>query len=99
MSPSGRHELLAAGCIDISNYITEMPGKVYVTVTLKPAIKKVVSGKIEFELSWVMQEDSSFIFIVSYCNDDLAYEWHLKVNYSIIMLYFRSMNLINKLSK
>ena len=71
----------------------------FLPVTLKPAIKKVVSGKIEFELSWVMQEDSSFIFIVSYCNDDLAYEWHLKVNYSIIMLYFRSMNLINKLSK
>ena len=61
MSPSGHHELLAIGCIDISNYITEMPGKVYVTVTLKPAIKKVVSGKIEFELSWVMQEDDKVI--------------------------------------
>ena len=99
MSRSDRYELLATGCIDISNYIAKTPGKVDVTVTLKPAIKKVVSGKIEFELSWVMQEDSSFIFIVSYCNDDLAYEWHLKVNYSIIMLYFRSINLINKLSK
>ena len=61
MSPSGRHELLATDCIDISNYITGMPGKVYVTVTLKPAIKKVVSGKIEFELSWVMQGDDKVI--------------------------------------
>ena len=61
MSPSGRHELLATGSIDISNYITEMPGKVYVTVTLKPVIKKVVSGEIEFELSWVMQEDDKVI--------------------------------------
>ena len=37
------------------------PGKLDVTVTLKPAIKKVVSGKIEFELSWVMQEDDQVI--------------------------------------
>ena len=61
MSPSGRHQLLATGCIDISNYITERPGKLEVTVTLKPAIKRVVSGKIEFELSWVMQEDDQVI--------------------------------------
>ena len=54
-------QLLATGCIDISNYITERPGKLDVTVTLKPAIKKVVSGKIEFELSWVMQEDDQVI--------------------------------------
>lgn len=40
---SGCHQLLATGCIDIRNYITETPGKVDVTVTLKPAIKKVVS--------------------------------------------------------
>ena len=52
---------MATDCIDISNYITGMPGKVYVTVTLKPAIKKVVSGKIEFELSWVMQGDDKVI--------------------------------------
>ena len=57
----GHHQLLATGCIDISNYITEMPGKVDVTVTLKPAIKKVVSGKIEFELSWIIQEDDGVI--------------------------------------
>ena len=67
MSPSGHHELLATGCIDVSNYITEAPGKVDVTVTLKPAIKKVVSGEIKFELSWVMTKSfskySSFIFI------------------------------------
>lgn len=37
------YELLATGCIDISNYIAKTPGKVDVTVTLKPAIKKVVS--------------------------------------------------------
>ena len=54
-----------------------------VTVILKPAIKKVVSGKIEFELSWViMQEDESFseyssvISIASYHNDLVAYAWH-----------------------
>ena len=41
-------------------------------------------------------EYSSVISVASSCNDDLAYVWHLKVNYSIIMLYFRSMNLINK---
>ncbi|XP_022808657.1 EH domain-binding protein 1-like [Stylophora pistillata] len=57
VSRNGRHQLLATGCIDISNYITERPGKVDVTVTLKPAIKKVLSGKIEFELSWAMHED------------------------------------------
>ena len=33
----------------------------FLPVTLKPAIKKVVSGKIEFELSWVMQEDDKVI--------------------------------------
>ncbi|CAH3147522.1 unnamed protein product [Pocillopora meandrina] len=61
VSPSGCHQLLATGCIDISNYITEMPRKVEVTVTLKPAIKKVVSGKIEFELSWIIQEDDRVV--------------------------------------
>ncbi|CAH3147349.1 unnamed protein product, partial [Pocillopora meandrina] len=61
VSHSVRHQLLATGCIDISNYIKERPGKLDVTVTLKPAIKKVVSGKIEFELSWVMQENDQVI--------------------------------------
>ena len=69
-----------------------MPGKLDVTVTLKPAIKKVVSGEIKFELSWVMWEDDkviqwvflSIISVASSCNDDLAYVWHLKY---IIMLY------------
>ena len=42
---------------------------------------------------------SSLIFLASYCNDDLAYVQHLKVNYPIIVLYFRSVSLINKLSK
>ena len=41
-------------------------------------------------------EYSSLIFIASYCNDHPAYKWNLKVNYYFIMLYFRSMNLINK---
>ena len=47
-------------------------------------------------------EYSSLIFIasyninISYYNDHPAYEWNLKVNYYFIMLYFRSMNLINK---
>ena len=41
-------------------------------------------------------EYSSVISVASSCNDDLAYVRHLKVNYSIIMLYFRLMNLINK---
>ena len=35
----------------------------------------------------------------SYCNDHPAYEQHLKVNYYFIMLYLRSMNLINKFLK
>lgn len=61
VSRNGRHQLLATGCIDISNYVTEKPGKVDVTVTLQPAIKKVVSGKIEFELSWVIQEEDPVI--------------------------------------
>ena len=42
---------------------------------------------------------SSLIFLAGYCNDDLAYAQHLKVNYPIIVLYFRSVSLINKLSK
>ena len=42
---------------------------------------------------------SSLIFLASYCNDDLAYVQHLKVNYPIIVLYYRSVSLINKLSK
>ena len=41
-------------------------------------------------------EYSLLISIASSCNDDLAYVWHLKVNYSIIILYFRSMNVINE---
>ena len=45
----------------ISAITSQMPGKVDVTVTLKPAIKKVVSGEIKFELSWVMQEDDKVI--------------------------------------
>ena len=44
-------------------------------------------------------EYSSLIFSASYCDDDLAYVQHLKVNYPIIVLYFRSVSLINKLSK
>ena len=57
MSASGRHKLLATGCIDISDYVSKKLRKFDVTVTLKPAIKNVLSGKIEFELSSVIQED------------------------------------------
>ena len=42
---------------------------------------------------------SSLIFLAGYYNDDLAHAQHLKVNYPIIVLYFRSVSLINKLSK
>ena len=39
------------------DYISKKPWKFDVTVTLKPAIKNVLSRKIEFELSSVIQED------------------------------------------
>ena len=57
MSHSGKRKLLATGCIDINDYITEEPRKSEVTVTLKPKNKHVLSGVIEFELSSVMLED------------------------------------------
>ena len=44
-------------------------------------------------------EYSLLIFMASYFNDHPAYEWNSKVSSSIIMLYFRSMNLINKFLK
>ena len=49
MSRRGRNQLLATGCFNISDYVTEKPGKADVTVTLQ--IEKVISGKVEFELS------------------------------------------------
>lgn len=39
----------------ISDYVTEKPGKADVTVTLQ--IEKVISGKVEFELSQAMDEN------------------------------------------
>ena len=57
MSAGGRHKLLTTGCIDIIDYISKKSRKFDVTVTLKPAIKNVLSGKIEFELSSFIQED------------------------------------------
>ena len=43
----------------IDDYISKKPRKFGVMVTLKPAIKNFLSGKIEFELSSVIQEDCS----------------------------------------
>ena len=43
----------------IDDYISKKPRKFGMMVTLKPAIKNVLSGKIEFELSSVIQEDCS----------------------------------------
>ena len=62
-------KILASGCIDVqhqqmqwpeslvSDYNTQEPKKFDITVTLKPANKNFVTGKIEFELSSVMLED------------------------------------------
>ena len=57
MSAGGWHKLLATGWISIIDYISKKSWKFDVTVTLKLAIKDVLSGKIEFELSSVIQED------------------------------------------
>ena len=57
MSAGGWHKLLATGWINIIDYISKKPWKFDVTVTLKLAIKNFLSGKIEFELSSVIQED------------------------------------------
>ena len=57
MSTGGRHKLLATDCIDISDYNSKKPRKFDVTVTLNSAIRNVLSGKIEFELSSVIKED------------------------------------------
>ena len=57
MSAGGWNKLLATGWINIIDYISKRPWKFDVTVTLKLAIKNVLSGKIEFELSSVIQED------------------------------------------
>ena len=62
-------KILATGCIDVqhqqmqwpeslvSDYNTQERKKFDVTITLKPANKNVVTGKIKFELSSVMLED------------------------------------------
>ena len=57
MSAGGWHKLLATGWINIIDYISKKPWKFDVTVTLKLAIKNFLSGKIEFELSSVIQKD------------------------------------------
>ncbi|XP_078377430.1 uncharacterized protein LOC144660627 [Oculina patagonica] len=57
VSPSGRRKVIAAGNIDIADYITEEPRSYDITVTLKPMTKNVVSGSLEFTLSSVMLED------------------------------------------
>ncbi len=49
--------MIAAGNLDIADYITEEPRSFDITVTLKPMTKNVVSGSLEFTLSSVMLED------------------------------------------
>ncbi len=57
VSASGRRKVIAAGNIDIADYITEEPTSYDIAVTLKPMTKNVVSGSLAFTLSSVMLED------------------------------------------
>ena len=47
----GRRQLIATGCIDLADYISETNKKFDMTVTLKPAMKNVLSGTIDFNLT------------------------------------------------
>ena len=77
MSPSGRHELLATGCIDISNYNTEMW---MLLLPLSQQSRKLFLVKLNLNYPGLCKkmiksfsEYSSLIFLASYCNDDPAY--------------------------
>ncbi|CAH3024574.1 unnamed protein product [Porites evermanni] len=54
---NGRRQVIATGCIDLADYISETNKTFEITVTLKPAMKKVLSATIEFNLTSVMLED------------------------------------------
>ncbi|CAH3041712.1 unnamed protein product [Porites lobata] len=47
----GRRQLIATGCIDLADYISQTNKTFYMTVTLKPAMKNVLSGTIDFNLT------------------------------------------------
>ena len=54
---NGRRQVIATGCIDLADYISETNKTFEITVTLKPAMKNVLSGTMEFNLTSVMLED------------------------------------------
>ena len=54
---NGRRQVIATGCIDLADYISETNKTFEITVTLKPAMRNVLSGTIEFDLTSVMLED------------------------------------------
>ena len=56
-SENGRRQVIATGCIDLADYISETNKTFEITVTLKPAMKNVLSGAMEFNLTSVMLED------------------------------------------
>ena len=53
----GRRQVIAIGCIDLADYISQTNKTFDMTVTLKPAMKNVLSGTMEFNLTSVMLED------------------------------------------
>ena len=54
---TGRRNVIATGCIDVADYISEESKTFDITVTLKPANKSVLSASIEFSFTSVMLED------------------------------------------
>ena len=57
ISSIGYALVIATGCIDLADYISETNKTFEITVTLKPAMKNVLSGTMEFNLTSVMLED------------------------------------------
>ena len=45
------------GSFDLADYISEEEKTFDITITLKPANKYIISGKIEFQLTSIMFED------------------------------------------
>ena len=54
---SGQHEVIARGCIDVADYISETRKTYELAVTLTPAKKNVFSALIEFSFTSVMIQD------------------------------------------
>ena len=47
----GRRQVIAIGCIDLADYISQTNKTFDTTVTLKPAMKNVLSATIDFNLT------------------------------------------------